>query len=107
MCKWEPTCKFGDDKTRGCLVNMNHSYHVAIESTASYPCSNVPIQFSHPHKVRTCHLEILHEGSFHTKTQKPTSISQYKPLSWQVSDFELSLPVGYEEDLGEALESDH
>ena len=30
--------------SRGCLININYSYHVAAESTAFSPCSNVPIQ---------------------------------------------------------------
>ncbi|KAF8235412.1 hypothetical protein L208DRAFT_1257409, partial [Tricholoma matsutake] len=33
-----------DQKTsKGCLVKMNYSYGIAAESTASSPCSNVPI----------------------------------------------------------------
>jgi hypothetical protein len=30
--------------SRGCLVKLKYAYYVASKSTASSPCSNVPIQ---------------------------------------------------------------
>jgi hypothetical protein len=35
--------KINQKMSRGCLMKMNYSYSVAAESTASSPCSNVPI----------------------------------------------------------------
>ena len=97
----EPTHKFRDVKRLSC------KYKLLLPCSRRVNCILTLLQradsLSRLHKVRTCHLEIFHEISLHTKTQKPTSIRQTQaPLAsvwlWAVRN---------ENDLGEALENDH
>jgi len=52
--------------SKGCLVKMNYSYGIAAESTASSPCSNVPI---HCPICSTTDLEVFHEGPLSREAQ--------------------------------------
>jgi hypothetical protein len=74
---------------RGCLVNMNYSYRVAAESTASSPCSNVPVHCPICAKSEPAIWKYFMKAHFAEKHKNLHPFSNYEHV-WQVSDFELS-----------------
>ena len=77
------------EKSRGCLVNINYSYRVAAESTASSPCSNVPIQCPICPRSEPAIWKYFMKAHFTENHKNLHPFSNHEHL-WQLSDFELS-----------------
>ena len=81
--------RVNSEMSRGCLVNVNYSYRVAAESTASSPCSNVPIQCPICAKSEPAIWKYFMKAHFSEKHKNLHPFPKHEHL-WQVSDFELS-----------------
>jgi len=78
-----------DQKTsKGCLVKMNYSYGIAAESTASSPCSNVPIHCLICPKTDPAIWKYFMRVHFEEK-HRTFDLTRYERL-WKLSNFERS-----------------
>ena len=74
--------------SRGCLVKVKYAYHVASKSTASSPCSNVPIQC--PLCPNADPVVWRYFMKTHFREVHPNApILKYDHL-WKISNFEIS-----------------
>lgn len=74
--------------SNGCLVKMNYSYDIAAESTASSPCSNVPIHCPIYPKADAAIWKYFMKVHFEEK-HKTLDLTKYEQL-WKLSNFERS-----------------
>jgi hypothetical protein len=74
--------------SKGCLVKMNYSYGIAAESTASSPCSNVPIHCPICPKTDPAIWKYFMKVHFEEK-HKTLDLTKYEHL-WKLSNFERS-----------------
>ena len=74
--------------SKGCLIKMNYSYGIAAESTASSPCSNVPIHCPICSKTDPAIWKYFMKVHFQEK-HKTLDLTKYKHL-WELSHFERS-----------------
>ena len=72
--------------SKGCLVKMNYSYGIAAESTASSPCSNVPIHCPICPKTDPAIWKYFIRVHFEEK-EKTFNLTKYENL-WKLSNFE-------------------
>ena len=70
---------------RGCLMKMTYSYSIAAESTASSPCSNVPIQCPICPKSDPAVWKYFMKAHFEEKHNK--LLAKHVDL-WNILDFE-------------------
>jgi hypothetical protein len=71
--------------SKGCLVKMNYSYGIAAESTASSPCSNVPIYCPICPKTDPAIWKYFMKVHFEEK-HKTLDLTKYEHL-WRLSNF--------------------
>ena len=74
--------------SNGCLVKMNYSYSLAAESTATSPCSNVPIHCPICPKADTAIWKYSMRVHFEEK-HTTLDLTKYEQL-WKLSNFERS-----------------
>ena len=74
--------------SNGCLVKMNYSYGIAAESTASSPCSNVPIHCPVCPKADAAIWKYSMKVHFEEK-HTTLDLTKYEQL-WKLSNFERS-----------------
>ena len=74
--------------SKGCLVKLNYSYSIAAESTASSPCSNVPIHCPICPKTDPAIWKYFMKVHFEEK-HKTWDLTKYEHL-WKLSNFEIS-----------------
>ena len=78
-----------DQRTsKGCLIKMNYSYSIAAESTASSPCSNVPIRCLICPQTDPTIWKYFIKVHFKEK-HKTFDLTKYKHL-WKLSNFKRS-----------------
>jgi hypothetical protein len=76
------------ESSKGCLVKIKYSYRVASESTASSPCSNVPLQCPLCPKANPAVWRYFMKIHFLEK-HKNATLSKYEHL-WKLTNFEIS-----------------
>ena len=74
--------------SKGCLMKMTYSYGIAAESTASSPCSNVPIHCPLCPKADPAIWKYFMKVHFEEK-HKNLTLTGYEHL-WKLSHFERS-----------------
>ena len=74
--------------SKGCLIKVNYSYSVAAESTASSPCSNVPVHCPICPKTDPAVWKYFMKVHFEGK-HKALNLTKYEHL-WKLSNFERS-----------------
>jgi hypothetical protein len=72
--------------SKGCLLKIKYSYHVASESTASSPCSNIPLQCPLCPKADPAVWRYFLKVHFLEK-HKNVMLAKYEHL-WKLSNFE-------------------
>ena len=77
--------KINQKTSRGCLMKMNYSYSVAVESTASSPCSNVPIHC--PICPKSDPAIWKYFMKLHFEEKHKVLLTKYEHL-WKLSNFE-------------------
>jgi hypothetical protein len=75
--------------SRGCLMKINYSYRVAAESSASSPCSNVPIQCPMCSKSEPAVWKYFMKMHFEEKHKSIRPFTKYEHL-WKLSNLEMS-----------------
>ena len=76
------------EASRGCLMKMNYSYRVAAESSASSPCSNVPIHCPICSKSEPAVWKYFMKFHFEEKHKNLRPFTKHEYL-WKMSDFEM------------------
>jgi hypothetical protein len=74
--------------SKGCLIKMNYSYGIAAESTASSPCSNVPIHCPICPKTNPAIWKYFMKVHFEEK-HKTLDLTKYEHI-WKLSNFKKS-----------------
>src|ERR1700678_4026763 len=72
--------------SKGCLIKVNYSYSVAAESTASSPCSNLPVHCPICPKTDPAVWKYFMKVHFEEK-HKALNLTKYEHL-WKLSTFE-------------------
>ena len=75
--------------SRGCLIKMNYSYRVTAESSASSPCSNIPLQCPICSKTEPAIWKYFMKLHFEEKHKNLRPFTKHEHL-WKLTDFELS-----------------
>jgi hypothetical protein len=78
--------RIDEKKSRGCLVKITYSYGVASESTATSPCSNVPIQCPRCSEREPAIWRYFLKAHF--EERHPKYLNQDKHL-WAITKFEM------------------
>ncbi|KAF8148942.1 hypothetical protein B0H34DRAFT_668127, partial [Crassisporium funariophilum] len=76
------------ESSKGCLIKTKYSYRVASESTASSPCSNVPLRCPLCPKADPAVWRYFLKTHFLEK-HKTATLSKYEHL-WKLTNFETS-----------------
>jgi hypothetical protein len=80
--------RINQKQSKGCLIKMTYSYGIAAESTASSPCSNVPIHCPCCPKADPAIWKYFMKVHFEEK-HKTLNLTKYEYL-WKLSNFERS-----------------
>lgn len=78
--------RINQKQSKGCLIKMTYSYGIAAESTASSPCSNVPIYCPICPKTDPAIWKYFMKIHFEEK-HKTLNLTTYEHL-WRLSNFE-------------------